>query len=330
MHKSNRTIKVQLSSDVDIGVAPIQGELRKFNGVAHSGKPFSYGGMQCVIELSSVKHHDKLPMLLLHDHHKRAGFGSLSVDKTLNINGYLLKNTHGTEVADDADAGFPWQLSAHIVSQTVDELAHGETEAVNGMDVTGPMLIMRNSTCYEVSFTPIGVDSNTYAVVLSDDGSDTLPPQPTSNSTEPKDTDMTLAEALQAIEQQKAQLAERDKTIKELQETNDELTEAAKKAEDAANEAMVDAQLSQAGFIKNENGEGFNGISAGTRNMLLSAKPEDAKSMIGDLRAPTRDDIPEFLLSEQHKGGGGGQQQTQANPMLANAAARAKDQKSYI
>lgn len=328
MPKFNRTIKVQLSSDVAIGDAPSQGELRKFSGVAHTGKPFNYGGTQCIIELSSIKHRPSLPMLLLHDRAHRAGFGALSVNPMLNIDGFLLNNAHGNDVANDADAGFPWQLSAHIESQTVDELAHGETETVNGQVVTGPILIMRNSQCYEVSFTPTGVDSDTFAMVLSDDGTGAPTPQPPQSNTDKTGDDMTLEEALLAIEQMKAQLAALEKTNEDLQKANDDMAEAAKNAEDAAKEAMVDAQLSQAGFIKNENGEGFNGISASTRTMLLSAKLEDAKSMIGDLRAPTRDDVPEFLLSEQHQGTG--QQQVQGNPMLANAAARAKDQKDYI
>ena len=70
-------------------------------------------------------------------------------------------------------------------------------------------------------------------------------------------------------------------------------------------------------------------------NMLLSASPEDAKEMIGDLRAPGKQDgTPEWLLSEQHKpsGNGGGQdRQLSSNPMLANAEARAIEaSKNYI
>lgn len=328
MPHPNRTIKVQLSSDVAIGDTPSQGGLRQFSGVAHTGKPFGYGGAQCIIELSSIKSHPKLPMLIEHDRKQRAGFGALSVNPTLNIDGFLLNNAHGNDVANDADAGFPWQLSAHIESQTVDELAHGQTETVNGQVVTGPMLIMRNSQCYEVSFTPTGVDSDTFAMVLSDDGTDAPTPQPTQSNTDKTGDDMTLAEALLAIEQMKAQLAALEKTNEDLQKANDDMAEAAKKAEDMANEAMVDAQLSQAGFIKNENGEGFNGISAATRTMLLSAKLDDAKAMIADLRAPTRDDIPDFLLSEQYPQSGG--QQPNVNPMLANAAARAAAAKPYI
>lgn len=330
-----RKPQIYLLSEVSVSALPKdENALRTFSGVANSGRPFNYYGELAIVDLSALTYKDNIPALLEHERGQRVGFGALSVvDNQLLINGTLLNNQHGNEIADDADAGFPWQMSAHVTPSYVDEIREGESAEVNGQTVTAPMLILRESKISEISFTPTGVDSETSAVVLADDGTYQSTAQPTPNPTNEteKDTDMTLAEALQAIEQQKAQLAERDKTIKELQETNDELTEAAKKAEDAANEAMVDAQLSQAGFIKNESGEGFNGISAGTRSMLLSAKPEDAKAMIGDLRAPTRDDVPEFLLSEQHKGGGGGQQQqSQANPMLANAAARAKDQKSYI
>lgn len=319
-----RTLKVQLSSDVAIGDAAPQGELRKFSGVAHTGKPFSYGGMQCVIELSSVKSHPKLPMLLLHDRGCRAGFGALSVDQTLNIDGYLLNNVYGNDVATDADAGFPWQLSAHIESQTVDELAHGETETVNGQTVTGPVLIMRNSHCYEVSFTPTGVDSDTFAMVLSDDGTDAPTSQPTPSPTDKTGDDMTLEEALAALEAMKEQ---NEKLVEEIEQ----LKEKAKEADEAAHAANVDAQLSQAGFAKN--GDDWNGISAATYKMLLSADDADAKALIGDLPKPQgadeRTPPPGFLLSEQH-GGGNQNQQHQTNAMLRDAEARADAAKGYI
>ncbi len=105
-------------------------------------------------------------------------------------------------------------------------------------------------------------------------------------------------------------------------------------AEAEAKAAAIDAQLSQAGFTKTEDGKAWNGVGAATVNMLLSASPEDAKEMIGDLRAPGKqqDDTPSWLLSEQHKPNGNGQErQLSSNPMLANAEARAVEaSKNYI
>ena len=72
-------------------------------------------------------------------------------------------------------------------------------------------------------------------------------------------------------------------------------------AEKAAQEAEVDAELSAAGFQRNEDGKGFQGVSAATYGVLLSAKPDDAKAMIADL-APSghahKPEVPGGLLSD--------------------------------
>ncbi len=120
----------------------------------------------------------------------------------------------------------------------------------------------------------------------------------------------------------------------ELKAEKAELEKEKAEAEAEAKAAAIDAQLSQAGFTKTEDGKSWNGVGAATVNMLLSASPEDAKEMIGDLRAPGKQDgTPEWLLSEQHKpnGNGGQDRQLSNNPMLANAEARAVEaSKNYI
>ena len=119
----------------------------------------------------------------------------------------------------------------------------------------------------------------------------------------------------------------------ELKAEKAELEKEKAEAEAEAKAAAIDAQLSQAGFTKTEDGKSWNGVGAATVNMLLSASPEDAKEMIGDLRAPGKQDgTPEWLLSEQHKpnGNGGQDRQLSSNPMLANAEARAAEKKNYI
>ena len=136
-------------------------------------------------------------------------------------------------------------------------------------------------------------------------------------------------EEIAALQKQVADQAEEIKTLKEEKAA---LEKEKAEAEAEAKAAAIDAQLSQAGFTKTEDGKSWNGVGAATVNMLLSASPEDAKEMIGDLRAPGKQDgTPEWLLSEQHKPNGGGQErQLSSNPMLANAEARAQAAKNYI
>ena len=137
---------------------------------------------------------------------------------------------------------------------------------------------------------------------------------------------MTLEEAIAAI-------AAKDLEIKTLKEEKEALEEKAQKAEAEAKAAEIDAQLSQAGFTKTEDGKAWNGVGTATVNMLLSASPEDAKAMIGDLRAPSQqNNVPDYLLGEQHKpnGNGGQDRQLSSNPMLANAEARAEKTKKIF
>lgn len=330
MPKDHKKPNLYLLSEVNVADAPADADKslpRKFSGVANSGKPFNHYGEMVVVDLTDIQYKTNVPALLLHDRAQRAGFGALSVtNNQLLINGTLLDNQFGREVAEESDAGFPWQMSAHINANSITELGQNETATVNGQTITGPMVILKNCSVSEISFTPTGVDNETSAVALGDDGkTQTTNSQPNTQ----KDTDMT-PEQIAALQKQVADLTTENA---ELKTENAELVKEKSEAEAEAKAAAIDAQLSQAGFTKTEDGKSWNGVGAATVNMLLSASPEDAKEMIGDLRAPGKqqDDTPSWLLSEQHKPNGNGQErQLSSNPMLANAEARAAEAKNYI
>lgn len=323
MPKDHKKPNIYLLSEVNVADAPTgeQGLPRKFSGVANSGKPFSSGGELVIADLSDVNYKSNVPALLLHDRAQRAGFGQLSVENhQLLVKGTLLDNQYGQMVAQESDAGFPWQMSVHISAKSTQQLGQNETAVVNGQTVTGPMVVMKDCSVFEISFTPTGVDNETSAIALSDDG--------TTSSNPDKDITMT-PEEIAALQKLAADQAEEIKTLKEEKA---ELEKEKAEAEAEAKAAAIDAQLSQAGFTKTEDGKGWNGVGTATVNILLSASPEDAKEMIGDLRAPSRqENVPEYLLGEQHKPAGNGQdRQLSSNPMLANAEARAAEKKNYI
>ncbi len=329
MPKDHKKPNIYLLSEVNVADAPADADKslpRKFSGIANSGKPFNYYGEMVIVDLSDIKYKEKSPALIDHDRAKRAGFGKLSVETNqLKMNGVLLDNVHGRDVADDSDAGFPWQMSVHVNANSMTELGQNETATVNGNEITGPLVILKNCSVSEVSFTPTGVDDETSAVALADSG---LPNSSTTQPNTQKDTTMTPEEiaALQKL------VAEQAEEIKTLKEEKAELEKEKAEAEEEAKAAAIDAQLSQAGFTKTEDGKAWNGVGTATVNMLLSASPEDAKAMIGDLRAPSKqDNVPDYLLGEQHKPSGNGQdRQLSSNPMLANAEARAQESKNYI
>lgn len=328
MPKDHKKPNIYLLSEVNVADAPADADKslpRKFSGVANSGKPFNSGGELVIADLSDVSYKSNVPALLLHDRAQRAGFGQLSVkNNQLVVAGTLLDNQYGQMVAQESDAGFPWQMSVHISASSTELLGQNETAVVNGQNVTGPMVIMKKCSVFEISFTPTGVDNETSAIALGDDGTNSTITQTNSQ----KDTPMTPEEiaALQKL------VADQAEEIKTLKEKNAELEKEKAEAEAEAKAAAIDAQLSQAGFTKTEDGKAWNGVGTATVNMLLSASPEDAKAMIGDLRAPsTQDNVPEYLLGEQHKPTGNGQErQLSSNPMLANAEARSAEAKNYI
>ncbi len=305
----------KLTSDISIAQ---QGNAdnapRTFSGVANSGKPFEHWGYQHVVDmdgiLASTTNPDKLAVLYLHKRESEVGYGKLSVENNqLLISGTLLSNERATAIASSADEGFPWQMSAHVVPSSVEEVKTG-TVQVNGQTLSAPINVLRKCKIAEVSFTPTGVDDQTHATVLSDDGNTNQ-----STPTE-KETTMTLEEALAKIKKLEA-----DK--KALEEENTELKAKKKKAD-------VESKLSQAGFSKNEQGE-FDGVSTATMNMLLSASDEDSQAIITDLskslqlsQSDGKPNPPDFMFSETNppSGDNGVQLSDSDNPLIANAKAR--------
>lgn len=290
---------------------------RRFSGIANSGKPFIYEGKAAIVDLSSLRFAEQLPALIDHDRSKRAGFGKLSIAKhQLSINGTLLNNEHGQAIAGDSDAGFPWQMSAHVVPALIEDLPAGQHKTINGQLISGPLRILKNAQVREISFTPTGVDSQTHAVVLSDDGSHPFfPPE--------QEEIMNLEEALNEISKLKAQLAQLEKDKETLAQEKTALEKAAAEAQEQAQAAEVEAQLSQKGFKKTADGKGWQGISAAMYGVLLSAKKEDLSALLGDLSPQAG--APDYLLSEQHPP----QQAEKAEGLLAARAER-QCNKTYI
>lgn len=322
---------VYLLSDVNVTQPTDSNAPRQFSGVANSGKSFMHFGDKVIVDLSDISFQAKTPALISHDREKRAGFGVCSVENNqLLIKGTLLDNDHGNEVADDADAGFPWQMSAHVIAGQTDVLNEG-TATVNGQTVTAPIIILRQCKIPEVSFTPTGVDDQTSAVILGDDGSNYLPnPQ--------KDNTMNAEELQKLLEAEKAKNADLVKENETLKAENETLKAENAKLKETENKAQVDAQLSQAGFTKKSDGEGWESLSDGTYTMLLSATADNAKSMIGDLKLsqgtqsnPEKPPLPNVLLGEQFKQDQNGEgMQLSDNPLIANAQARATQAGKYI
>ncbi len=263
--------------------------VRTFSGIANSGKPFYQWGDAYIVDLSDITFKDKIPALDSHDRDKRCGVATLTVNNNrLMVSGHLLSNPIGQAIADDADEGFPWELSVHVISDSWENLPPGASTIVNDQTLSGPITILRQNTIREVSFTPTGVDSNTSATVLSD-GLPRLADTPKNQSKKPTENkNMTIEEAL-------AKIAALEEEITELKKQLAEAKKAAKKAE-------TDAKLSAAGFAPNADNTGFNKVSDAMYQALLSADSAACDAMIADLSKPTATTppapLPGSLLSE--------------------------------
>lgn len=289
--------------------------VRTFSGIANSGKPFSYKGHRAIVDLADIQHKSTIPALIEHDRSRRAGVAQLSVsDDGLIISGHLLSNQHGKEIAADADEQFPWQLSAHIVPGKTEHLKPGQTAVVNGHTVTGPIMILRQNTVREVSFTPTGVDDKTTAVVLSDDGQSPQQNQP--------EYSMTLEEAIAEITKLKARIDALEKEKEGVEKERDQL-----KADE--HKATIEAKLSEAGFKRDKDGK-WQGISEKTLGILLSANSDDAVAIIADLKPAESVAIPQALLSEQYPPSTADSIKLSENPIVADAEKRAKAENHYI
>ena len=251
-------IKLTLSSDRPMSITEQDG-VRRFSGIATSGRPFGYGDYRLAVDLSDISYKAQTPVLLEHNPHCAVGVCVLSVGADgLRAEGSLLDNEHGREVAAAADQGFPWEMSAYIQAGGVERLSAGQVLTLNGREVAGPLEIMRRCTVREVSFCAVGADGNTQAVVLSD-GRPYQPQQTTESS-------MTEEEK-QAFDDLKAEV----ETLRQEKAA----------AETAAHRAQVEAKLAAAGFVKQADGA-YQGLSAAAVRVLLSAKAEDVDALIAD------------------------------------------------
>lgn len=194
----------------DLSVDPVEEGKKKrtFSGVAYSGEVITdhWYWTRVIFDLDSMQIKGRIPALLEHSSRQRAGAintHTISHQEGLVVHGDLMSNEFGTQVAQDSDDGFPWQMSVRIEPAKTEEVAADQTVIVNGKTLQGPITIFRGGRIREVSFCALGADENTMAVAASHN-----PNQPT------KDKDVTELEKAQAAQKQAEK--ERDEAQEEL------------------------------------------------------------------------------------------------------------------
>lgn len=102
------------------------------------------------------------------------------------IEGFLFDGVEAAdEVARISDQGGKWQASIKVDPdlERIDWIADGSTAAVNGVELAGPLAVLRASTLTESSFVPRGADTSTSALALSNQPPAAAPPAPKQKET---------------------------------------------------------------------------------------------------------------------------------------------------
>ena len=197
---------------------------RTFSGTAYSGEVITdhWYWDRIIFDLDSMQLKGRIPALLEHRSSQRAGAintHSISHQTGLTVSGDLMSNEFGTQVAQDSDDGFPWQMSVRIDPSAIEEIQAGSSVSVNGKSHQGPITVFRGGRIREVSFCALGADDNTNAVAAS---------HAPKNFNQPEDTDVTELEKAQA-------------RIQELETKNSELEAQNKQFAAAKREAEITA-----------------------------------------------------------------------------------------
>lgn len=151
-------------------------KLASFEGNAYTGAPMNPQGWwdPIIVDLGGVRVPSQhRPVLRQHDHNQIVGHTTAVkvTDAGIEIAGVFSgQPEHADKVTVPAKNGFQWQLSIGADPVRTEFVEAGETVKVNGRDVTGPIVISRETELGEISFVPLGADGETSATVAASKG----------------------------------------------------------------------------------------------------------------------------------------------------------------
>lgn len=278
---------------------------RTFSGVAYSGEVITdhWYWDRIIFDLDSMQIKGRIPALLDHSTRQRAGaINNHSIDHQngLTVSGDLMSNEFGTQVAQDSDDGFPWQMSVRIEPSAVEEIQAGASVTVNGKLHQGPITVFRGGRIREVSFCALGADDNTNAVAASHS-----PKQ----FNQPEDTDVT------ELEQAQAKITELEGQVNTLTEQNKQFAAAKREAEISALGKDLGKEFSAEDIeeMKKLNDGAFAFSAKQLRQFSTGNQPPPAGQQTQ--QAPGVNPAFAHLFSHQANGGQGSQPQQQGSAL---------------
>lgn len=164
--------RLTFSSNVTLTAAQDEGKKPTFSILAYTGVPMMAGGFDqpIIVELSGVTTiNDEIPIYRDHDSTKIVGQATpvISEDRITATGTVMGIGQDAREVVALSKDGFRWQASIGASVGRREFLREGETAVVNGLEVSGPLVIARESVLEEISFVPRGADHKTSAAVAA-------------------------------------------------------------------------------------------------------------------------------------------------------------------
>jgi hypothetical protein len=147
---------------------PAEHDQGTFAGVAYSGGIIEdyYGDMPLVIDLAQTTVKPDMPLFASHDHGAVIGVvNNVEKGDALTVRGAFFADfdENAKAIAAKAGRGVKYQMSVGIFGAKASEIASGETETINGRELTGPVRVLRKGRVREVSVVPLGADGDTQA-----------------------------------------------------------------------------------------------------------------------------------------------------------------------
>jgi phage head maturation protease len=169
---------LELTAEVNITAAApgSEGQPAKrpsFMIAGYTGAPMNVEGFYypVIVDLSGLRASGKtLPILRDHDRNRVVGQANdIAISaKGVNVGGIITGDSgDAADVVAHAKNGFKWQASIGASIHRREFLEAGKTATVNGRQVSGPLIIARDATLKEISFTAIGADGQTSASVAA-------------------------------------------------------------------------------------------------------------------------------------------------------------------
>ncbi|MPW43365.1 hypothetical protein [Acinetobacter guerrae] len=281
---------------------------RTFDAEVYSGglidNHWYWGRTGVVIDLEGLQLKPKTGLVEDHFGGTRVGVAtSYEVSNNFKAKGHFLSNPRATEIVQDIDEEYPFQMSWWADPESIEEIAPGKTINVNGQTFTGPLHVFRNVRVHEITICGIGADTQTSVQAFSGKSKPTLP----------EDTNVTELEKAQAAQKQAEQ--ERDAAQAELKKF-----QAEKRTSDIqALETELKVQFTAEDKTAYTNMD--DGTFAFTAKQLrqFSSKTPEQPAAPGQQQTNIVPAHLQHLFSHQATGGQGGTGQQQQGSALDNA-----------